>query len=62
MATPKAAGVAALIIDKAKASGRRLTPQQVVTALQQAAIDIGPPGVDPFFGQGFVSAYNAVTR
>ncbi len=60
MATPKVAGVAALIIDRAKSQGIRLTPQQVVTKVEQTAIDIGKPGDDPYYGKGFVSAYTAL--
>ncbi len=62
MATPKVAAVAALIIDKAKAEGITLTPQQVVAAVQQTSIDIGKPGYDLLFGNGFVSALNAVSK
>jgi subtilisin family serine protease len=62
MATPKVSAVAALIIDQAKTAGVTLTPQQVVAKVQQTAVDLGKPGVDPFFGKGFVSAYNAVTK
>jgi len=60
MATPKVSAVAALIIDQAKSAGQRLTPAQVITRLQQTAIDIGKVGADPYFGQGFVSAYYAL--
>ncbi len=60
MAAPKVAAVAALIIDQAKSAGRRLSPAQAITRLQQTAIDIGKPGADPYFGNGFVSAYYAL--
>ena len=60
MATPKVAAVAALIIDQAKSAGVRLTAAQVITRLQQTAIDIGKGGADQYFGHGFVSAYDAL--
>ena len=58
MASPHAAGVAALIIGK---SGGSLSPQQVARRLQQSADDLGSPGRDPAFGFGRVNAYKAVT-
>ena len=62
MATPKVAAVAALVIDYAKAMGKRLTPAQVVTRLQQSAIDLGKRGYDMFYGYGMVNAVSALTR
>lgn len=59
MATPRASGVAAQIIDAAKAQGFSLQPQQVVARVQQTAIDLGKVGVDPLFGEGMVSPYFA---
>ena len=61
MATPKVSAVAALIIDQAKAAGESLTSAQVITRLQQTAIDIGKRGVDAYFGNGFVSAFYALS-
>jgi lantibiotic leader peptide-processing serine protease len=62
MATPKVAAVAALVIDQAKAEGRRLTPAQVVARLQQTAIDLGKPGYDRYYGYGMVNAASALAR
>lgn len=62
MASPHAAGVAALIISEEYArTGVKPTPSQVVTRMQQTAEDIGKPGVDAFFGKGLVNAYRAFT-
>jgi hypothetical protein len=30
--------------------------------LAQSADDLGKPGVDPYYGRGFVNAYRAVTQ
>lgn len=60
MATPKVAGVAAVIIDQAKANGYKLTVSQVVNALQRTAVDLGKPGYDMWYGQGMVNAYQAL--
>jgi len=57
MASPHAAGVAALIIGK---NGGDMKPAQVKAALRQSADDLGKPGKDDFFGHGRVNAYNAV--
>lgn len=62
MATPKTAAIAALIIDYAKAMGETLNPAQVVSRLQQSAIDLGKPGYDMFYGHGMVNAVSALTR
>ena len=57
MASPAAAGVAALII---QANGASLTPAQVKTKLMQSGSDLGKPGQDEFYGLGFVNAAKAV--
>ncbi len=57
MATPHAAGVAALIISK---HGGPMLPDQVKAALVQSADDLGKPGVDDFYGAGRVNAARAV--
>jgi lantibiotic leader peptide-processing serine protease len=54
MASPHAAGVAALIA----ANGTR-NPAQIRNRLHQTADDIGEPGTDPFFGKGRVNAARA---
>jgi subtilisin family serine protease len=57
MAAPAAAAVAALIIQK---NGGSMHPAQVKARLQQSASDLGKPGEDEFYGQGFVNALRAV--
>ncbi len=56
MATPHVAGVAALRL----AVYPDETPDQVLAALQAAALDLGPVGSDPYFGAGLVQAPGAV--
>jgi len=56
MATPHVSGVAALLIS----AGRATTPDEVRTALQSTAKDLGPPGFDPEYGWGRVDAYAAL--
>jgi lantibiotic leader peptide-processing serine protease len=57
MASPAAAGVAALLM---QANGGNLTPAQVNSRLRQSSLDLGAPGNDKFYGQGFVNAARAV--
>jgi subtilisin family serine protease len=57
MASPHAAGVAALIIAK---NGGSMNPAQVEAALRKSADDLGKPGNDDFYGKGFVNALKAV--
>ena len=57
MASPHAAGVAALIIG---ANGGEMHPAQVEAALQSSADDLGKPGNDDFYGAGRVNAFNYV--
>src|SRR6266550_4477953 len=56
MATPAAAGVAALIIEKYG----RIGPAGVEAVLRHSADDLGKPGNDDFYGLGRVNAFNAV--
>jgi serine protease len=58
MASPHAAGVAALILSKNPA----LTPDQVRAVLRTSGVDLGPAGWDPVFGYGRVNARNAVLQ
>lgn len=58
MAAPHVAGVAALIIGK---NGGTMDPVRVEAALKASADDLGAPGRDPYYGQGRVNAYKAVT-
>lgn len=56
MASPHAAGVAALILSK----NPNLTPPQVRQVLRASANDLGTPGWDPIFGYGRINAKRAV--
>lgn len=58
MASPHAAGVAALVLGKSPA----LTPEQVRAVLRQSSKDLGTPGWDPVFGHGRVNARHAVEQ
>jgi serine protease len=57
MATPHVSGVAALLI----ANGNATTPDQIRTALQSTAEDLGATGKDDTYGYGLVDAYAALT-
>lgn len=57
MAAPAAAGVVALMLE---ASGRKMQPAQVRARLIQTSTDLGKPGNDEFYGQGYVNAAKAV--
>ncbi len=56
MAAPHVAGVAALILSAWPA----YTPDQVETALESTAVDLGPGGRDDLFGHGRVNAAASV--
>jgi len=56
MASPHVGGVAALRLAVYPAE----TPDEVLSALQAAALDLGPAGSDPYFGAGLVQAPGAV--
>lgn len=56
IASPHAAGVAALLVDLIGAN----QPGRVRQALHQTADDVGAPGADAFFGKGRVNAARAV--
>jgi subtilisin family serine protease len=55
MASPHAAGVAALI-----ASDGTTSPSQIAARLSQTADDLGQPGNDPAYGKGRINAARAV--
>lgn len=55
IATPAAAGVAALIKQRFRAA----SPSMMKTLLAHTADDEGSPGVDAMYGRGFVNAYRA---
>jgi len=57
-AAPHVSGLAALLDSQ---FGGMLNPAQLQSALQRCSDDIGKPGVDPFFGQGRINAFNTVT-
>ncbi len=54
--SPLVAGVAALCL----AVNPALTAEALVALLEQTADDLGPPGIDSYFGWGRVNAYRAV--
>ncbi len=56
MAAPHVAGVAALVLS----NGNATTPNDVRTALQSTAEDLGEPGVDTTYGWGLVDAAAAL--
>ncbi|MDX6397975.1 MAG: thermitase, partial [Gaiellaceae bacterium] len=66
MASPHAAGVAALIVSQfgrlAKNGDVELAPSIVESILERSAIDIGQLGYDTCFGNGRIDALRAVER
>ena len=56
MATPHAAGVAALILE----ANSELSPSQVQTILRNTAVDLGSAGFDYAYGYGRIDAKSAV--
>ncbi|MGI9111319.1 MAG: S8 family peptidase [Gaiellaceae bacterium] len=64
MASPHAAGVAALIVSQFGTLGSdgdvKLSPTKVESYLQSTTIDIGLPGYDECFGNGRIDALRAV--
>jgi subtilisin family serine protease len=57
MAAPAAAGVVALMLE---ANNGKMNPAQVRARLVQTSTDLGKPGNDEFYGQGFINAARAV--
>lgn len=57
MASPHAAGAAALVYEKL---GSDASPTQVMTVLRNSVDDLGKPGKDAYFGHGRINASNAV--
>ncbi|SCE80874.1 type VII secretion-associated serine protease mycosin [Micromonospora mirobrigensis] len=55
-AAPLVSGIAALIRTKYPT----MTPAQVMARLRWATRDAGPRGIDPYYGYGFVDAYQAL--
>ena len=66
MASPHAAGVAALLVSQLGTLGPdgdvRSNPSRVADLLAGTAVDIGLPGYDMCFGNGRVDALRAVTK
>ena len=66
MASPHAAGVAALIVSQYGTLGAdgdvKMPPQKVEAYLQGTTVDIGLPGYDECFGHGRIDALKAVTH
>lgn len=56
MATPHAAGVAALMA----AAYPAITPSQIAALMSQTAVDLGDEGTDTWYGAGLINAYSAV--
>jgi subtilisin family serine protease len=56
LASPYAAGVAALVLSV----NPSLNATNVEQIMQQSCVDLGPPGYDTTYGWGLVNAYNAV--
>jgi serine protease len=54
--TPMVAAVAAMVRNKFTT----LTPAQTIARLKATARDAGPRGLDPYYGAGFLDAYNAL--
>ena len=65
MASPHAAGVAALIVSQYGRLGAdgdvKMSPQAVENQLQRTTVDIGQTGYDECFGNGRIDALRAVT-
>jgi subtilisin family serine protease len=55
MSAPHVSGLAALVVEDV---GRK--PGRVVTRIQQGADDLGPRGVDPYYGKGRINVGNTV--
>ncbi len=66
MASPHAAGVAALIVSQFGKLGSdgdfKLSPAKVEEYLQSTSVDIGLSGYDECFGNGRIDALRAVTQ
>jgi lantibiotic leader peptide-processing serine protease len=66
MASPHAAGVAALIVSQFGKLGRNgdveLSPDRVEEILERSAIDLGLTGYDTCFGNGRIDALRAIER
>jgi subtilisin family serine protease len=58
MAAPAVAGVAALVM----ANNPGINVNRVKTILSQTADDEGKMGHDPYYGHGFVNAYQACMK
>ena len=57
-AAPHVSGLAAFLDSQ---YGGMLKPAQLQATIQQCSDDLGKRGVDPFFGQGRINAFNTVT-
>jgi subtilisin family serine protease len=66
MASPHAAGVAALIVSQFGSMGAdgdwKMSVTKVESILQETTVDIGLPGYDECFGNGRIDAFRAVTK
>ncbi|HSL71694.1 MAG TPA: S8 family serine peptidase, partial [Longimicrobiales bacterium] len=55
-ATPHVAGLAALLVSELGASN----PIAIKQAIVRSTDDLGQPGVDPFYGMGFINVRKAL--
>ena len=55
-------GAMATLIEAKRFYNRTYTPRQLVEILFETAIDIGEPGVDPYFGHGLINLPAALKR
>ncbi len=66
MASPHAAGVAALIVSQFGRLGSdgdmKMSPDRVEQILERTAVDIGKRGYDECFGHGRIDAKRAVSK
>ncbi|WBL14227.1 S8 family serine peptidase [Sutcliffiella sp. NC1] len=63
MAAPQVSGAAAAYIASVLAdTGKKPSPMQVQTRLQQTAVDAGKNGYDEIYGHGIVNAHQALLR
>jgi lantibiotic leader peptide-processing serine protease len=62
MASPIAAGIAALVIERAQTEGVTLSPELVEAALRGGAQDLGKPGNDVVYGKGWINAFASIRR
>lgn len=60
MATPMVAGCIALIQGYLKKSGKKATPDQIMQAIKQDSVDLGPVGDDDNYGNGLINVFKLI--